>query len=467
MLGGGRDRCSGWQPISADRLLSGGQPPIRIGLLHSQTGSLAISEKSLLDAEILAIEEINADGGVAGRQVVCECPDCRSDPTVFAAEARRLIEQEKAVALFGCWTSECRKAVLPVVDESRSLLFFPGNFEGIETSRRHLRRGRGQPVGPAGGPLGVRRLNARRFFVVGLEEVWSRCGAEIAKDAIKAAGGELVGESYTVPLTPSVDAIVEAIRQAKPDVVLNFLFGESNSRSTRRCVGPGWAPTSCRRSPSGSPRTSRGGSRRPTSSASMPPGTTSRASTAPRTGISSAASAPGTARLGSIGDAMVAAYNSVKFWAQAASEVGPGDIGRDRQPEPPEHGRPRRDRHHRSRLAERSGGRSTSGGCAPTASSRSSSRSTSRSGRSSSSGPAPPNSGQFRRSLQGPVAWPLVGGAVARSHRHRPRRLVDRPPTEPGIRDRHRMNFARSCTTDPASPPAWRLLPADRAWSPA
>ena len=204
-------------------------PPIRLGLLHSQSGLLSLSEKSILDAEILAIDEINAAGGIGGRQVVWTAPDCRSDVPTFVTEARRLLEQEKVTALFGCWTSESRKAVIPVLDEFGALLFFPGNFEGIERSQRVIYAGgaANQSVLPA-----VRwaydTLGSRKFFVVGLEEVWSRTSCEIAKDGVKATGAELVGESYTVSQTPAVDPIVESIRQAKPDIILNFLFGESN-----------------------------------------------------------------------------------------------------------------------------------------------------------------------------------------------------------------------------------------------
>ncbi len=125
----------GWQPTATIRYLSSrAEPAIRLGLLHSQTGTLAISEKSLLDAEMLAIEEINAEGGVAGRQIVWDSPDCRSDAERVRHRGAPPDRAARRRSLFGCWTSECRKAVLPVVDELSSLLFFPGNFEGIERS---------------------------------------------------------------------------------------------------------------------------------------------------------------------------------------------------------------------------------------------------------------------------------------------------------------------------------------------
>ncbi len=318
----------GWQPLS---LLAFFQrqtlTPIRIGLLHSQTGLLSLSEKSLLDAEILAIEEINAQGGVGNRQIIWSSPDCKSDARTFAAEARRLIESEKVAALFGCWTSESRKAVLPVLDEFSSLLFFPGNFEGIERSPRVIYAGgsANQSILPA-----VRwaydSLKGRKFFVVGLEEVWSRVSCEIGKDGVKAAGGELVGERYTVPMTPAVDAIVEAIRQAKPDVVLNFMYGDANLAfyaTMRRAGMPadklpviafGFAEDESRRFPQADVVGQYAAWNYFQSVDRIEN----------RDFVRRFRARWGENRV--IGDPMVAAYNSIKFWAQSASEVGPANI---------------------------------------------------------------------------------------------------------------------------------------------
>ena len=318
----------GWQPIKFVAALTlRAQPTIRLGLLHSQTGPLAISEKSLLDAEILAIEEINAAGGVAHRKVVWSSPDCRSDANVFAAEARRLIESEKVSALFGCWTSESRKAVIPVVTERSSLLFFPGNFEGIERSSRVIYAGgsANQSVMPA-----VRwaydSLNARKFFVVGLEEVWSRCTAEIAKDGIKASGATLLGESYTTSITPNVDAMIEAIHQAKPDVVLNFMYGDSNlafyAGMRRLGMGPdklpmiafGFAEDESRRFPQGDVVGQYAAWNYFQSVDRVEN----------REFIRRFRERFGANRV--VGDPMIAAYNSVKFWAQSVNEIGDKDV---------------------------------------------------------------------------------------------------------------------------------------------
>jgi urea transport system substrate-binding protein len=220
----------GARPVEAIAgLVAGTRPPIIVGLLHSQTGPLAISERSLIDAEVLALEEINAGGGIAGRRVKWETADGRSDASTFAEQARRLIERDQAEVLVGGWTAECRKAMLAVVEERDGLLIFPSNFEGIEHSPHIVYAGgSANQVIPPAVRWSVDALKARKFFVVGTEEVWSRVVAEMAKDAVRASGGEIVGESY-LPLTGGdASALVESIRAAKPDVVLNVLVGDSN-----------------------------------------------------------------------------------------------------------------------------------------------------------------------------------------------------------------------------------------------
>ncbi len=318
----------GWEPITrVASWFEGTRPTVRLGLLHSQTGTLAISEKSLLDAEVLAIEEVNAAGGVSGRQIVWSAPDCRSDPEVFASEARRLIDQEKVAALFGAWTSECRKAILPVLDERSSLLFFPGNFEGIEKSPRVVYVGgiANQSVLPA-----VRwafdSLKARRYFVVGLEEVWSRCSAEIAKDGVKAAGAETVGENFQVGSSFNPDSAIEAIRQAKPDVVLNFVYGGANLEFYSAIRRAGLTPEKV---PIIAFGFSEDESRRfvPSDVAGQYAAWNYfQSSTRPesREFVRKFRARFGEDRL--VGDAMVAAYNGIKFWAQAAREVGVSDV---------------------------------------------------------------------------------------------------------------------------------------------
>ena len=108
--------------------------PIRVGLLHSQTGDMANSEKSLIDAEVLALDEINARGGLLGRRLEWVIADGRSNRFTFAHEAVRLIETEKVSVIFGCWTSASRKGVKAIVERHNHLLFYSNAYEGLEQS---------------------------------------------------------------------------------------------------------------------------------------------------------------------------------------------------------------------------------------------------------------------------------------------------------------------------------------------
>ncbi len=107
---------------------------VTIGLLHSLTGSMAISEQAVRDAEVLAINEINAAGGVLGKQIVYIEEDGASEPSVFATKAEKLVDADNVAAVFGCWTSSSRKAVLPVFEDYNALLFYPVQYEGMESS---------------------------------------------------------------------------------------------------------------------------------------------------------------------------------------------------------------------------------------------------------------------------------------------------------------------------------------------
>ena len=107
---------------------------IKVGILHSLSGTMAISEVSVKDAELLAIEQINAAGGINGKQLEPIVEDGASDWPTFAEKARKLVEQDKVAVVFGGWTSASRKAMLPVFEELNGLLFYPVQYEGLESS---------------------------------------------------------------------------------------------------------------------------------------------------------------------------------------------------------------------------------------------------------------------------------------------------------------------------------------------
>lgn len=208
-------------------------PPIRIGVLHSLSGTMAASERPLVDAVRLAVEEINAAGGVLGRPVALVVADGRSDEGVFAAEAERLIVSDQVSALFACWTSACRKAVMPVVEKHRHLMFYPLQYEGLEQSHLVYYTGSvpNQQIIP-GTRWAVDALG-RRVYLLGSEYLFPRAANRIIRDLVKNDGGIVLAERYRPLGDADFDAVIAEIRALKPDVVLNTINGDSNTHFFR------------------------------------------------------------------------------------------------------------------------------------------------------------------------------------------------------------------------------------------
>lgn len=203
--------------------------PIKIGILHSLTGSLAISEKAIANAELMAIDEINAHGGINKRKIMPIIVDGKSDENVFAREAERLIKEEKVAAIIGCWTSASRKMVKDVVEKYDNLLIYPVAFEGVEESPNILYTGttQNQQVIPAA--LWSFYNLGTKFFLIGSEEIYSHVLHAIIKDALASVGAQIADERY-IPLSESnVDSVIDAILAAKPDVIINSIEGEINA----------------------------------------------------------------------------------------------------------------------------------------------------------------------------------------------------------------------------------------------
>ena len=205
------------------------EEPIRVGILHSKTGPLAISEQSMIDAELMAIDEINKEGGLLGRKVEAVIADGRSDPKAFAQEARSLIETRKVSVIFGCWTSLCRRSVKAVVEGSNHLLFFPSNYEGMDISSSIVCTGPipNQQVIPAVNYC-FESLKARRFFLAGSKDVQSYSSNALIKDQLKAMGALTVGENYVALDGTGMPEMVAAIKAAKADMVLSTVVGDGN-----------------------------------------------------------------------------------------------------------------------------------------------------------------------------------------------------------------------------------------------
>jgi urea transport system substrate-binding protein len=208
-------------------------PPIRIGVLHSLSGTMAGNEHPLVDAVRLAVEEINAAGGLLGRPVEMVVADGRSDGGVFAAEAERLIASEKVSALFACWTSVCRKAVKPVVEKHRHLMFYPLQYEGLEQSPVIYYTGStpNQQIIP--GTRWALDTLGKRAYLLGSDYLFPRAANFIIRDLVKANHGTVLAERYRPLGTADFSAAIAEIRVLKPDVVLNTVNGDSNTHLFR------------------------------------------------------------------------------------------------------------------------------------------------------------------------------------------------------------------------------------------
>lgn len=201
---------------------------VKVGLLHSLTGSMAISEKSVRDAEVLAIEEINAAGGVLGKQIEYAEEDGASEPSTFATKAEKLIDSEKVATIFGCWTSSSRKAVKPIVEDYNALLWYPVQYEGMEASKNIIYTGAApnQQIVPAIEYLIEQGYT--KFFLLGSDYVFPRTANMIINAQVENAGLEVVGEEYADMDQTDFAAIIAKIESAKPDVIINTLNGTGN-----------------------------------------------------------------------------------------------------------------------------------------------------------------------------------------------------------------------------------------------
>ena len=202
---------------------------VKVGLLHSLSGTMSISETAVRDAELLAISELNEDGGVLGKQIEAVQADGASDPQIFATEARRLLEVEKVATVFGCWTSASRKAVKPVFEELYGLLWYPVQYEGMEASPNIMYMGASpnQQIVPAV-EFCVNGLQKKRLFLIGSDYVFPRTANKIIKAQLTQLDAECVGEEYVPMGETSFSAIVEKIIASKTTVILNTLNGDSN-----------------------------------------------------------------------------------------------------------------------------------------------------------------------------------------------------------------------------------------------
>ena len=201
---------------------------VKLGFLNSTSGPMAISEQTVRDSLILAAEEINADGGIMGKQIEYVEEDGQSEPTVFAEKINKLLTQDEVAAVFGGWTSASRKAMLPVVEGADGLLFYPVQYEGLEASENIYYTGAttNQQIIPAMDFLASEGVET--LFLAGSDYVFPRTANKIIKQYAEELGIVIVGEEY-VPLdSDDWTTQVAKIAAAEPDFVFNTINGSSN-----------------------------------------------------------------------------------------------------------------------------------------------------------------------------------------------------------------------------------------------
>ncbi len=189
---------------------------------------MAISEQTVRDSLLMAVDEINASGGILGKKIDVIEEDGQSEPTIFAEKINKLLTEDKVAAVFGGWTSASRKAMLPVVEGAKGLLFYPVQYEGLEASPNIYYTGAttNQQIIPAMDFL--KSKGVKTLFLAGSDYVFPRTANKIIKQYAKQLGIEIVGEEY-VPLdSDDWTTQVAKIAAAKPDFVFNTINGSSN-----------------------------------------------------------------------------------------------------------------------------------------------------------------------------------------------------------------------------------------------
>src|ERR1700749_1955859 len=216
----------------------------RVGVLFSQTGVTSAIERTKLNATLLAIEQINANGGVLGRPVEPVTYDPASDPKKFRAFAERLFQVDRIRLLFGCYMSSTRKAVLPVVEGHRGLLFYPTLYEGFEYSRSCIYSG----AAPNQNSLRLAKFllstYGNRFLLVGSNYIYPYESNRLMADFVVQGRGEVLDEIY-VPFAVEAkdfDKVISRIKKTSPDVIFSTVVGKGTSVLYEAYRGAGFDP---------------------------------------------------------------------------------------------------------------------------------------------------------------------------------------------------------------------------------
>lgn len=209
-------------------LKSGSGEPWRVGVLFSQTGVTAIIEESQLKGTLLAIDEINAAGGVNGREIAPVIYDPQSDDHSFARLSEKMLAEDGVTMIFGCYRSSSRKAVLPIVERRNGLLWYPTLYEGFEYSPNIIYTGAAPNQNSVDLARFLMESYGNRFYFVGSNYVYPHETNRIMRYLIEQNGGEVVGESYLdiQAKRPQYKPVVREIKKLKPDVVFSTVVGD-------------------------------------------------------------------------------------------------------------------------------------------------------------------------------------------------------------------------------------------------
>jgi urea transport system substrate-binding protein len=213
------------------------QETIKIGVLHSLSGTMAISETVLKDTVLMTIDEINAKGGVLGKKLEAVVVDPASNWPLFAEKAKQLVSQDKVAVVFGCWTSVSRKSVLPVFEQTNSLLFYPVQYEGEELSKNVFYTGAApnqQAIPAVEYLMSKDGGSAKRFVLLGTDYVYPRTTNKILRSFLKSKGvaDADIMEEYTPFGHADYQTIIAKIKkfsaEGKKTAVVSTINGDSN-----------------------------------------------------------------------------------------------------------------------------------------------------------------------------------------------------------------------------------------------
>ncbi len=232
---------------------SGAEDSVRIGILHSLSGTMAISETSLRDVVLMAVQEINASGGVLGKQIEPVVVDPASDWDLFAEKAKDLITQENVAVTFGCWTSVSRKSVLPVYEENNALLFYPVQYEGEEQSLNVFYTGASpnQQLIPAAEYLmSEEGGGCKKFYLLGTDYVFPRTANKVLKAFLLSKGvpEENIMEEYTPFHHQDYQTIVGNVKTfavGGDACILSTINGDSNVPFYKEFANQGLTSSDC------------------------------------------------------------------------------------------------------------------------------------------------------------------------------------------------------------------------------